>query len=55
MKEVKSTFSANNKQTSRHWRIINANCRRLVLQLVSACAKLSLNRSVIRWMPSDSK
>jgi hypothetical protein len=53
--KAKSTFPPRNAQTSRLWRITNAICRGLVLQLEPAYSILGLNRRVIRWMPDKSK
>ena len=52
--KAKSTFPASNAQTSPLWRITNAFCRGLVLQLEPDCEKLGLNRRVIRWMSANT-
>jgi hypothetical protein len=50
--KAKPKFPARNAQTSRLWRIADAIYQGPALQLMPVCAKLDLNRPVIRWMPA---
>ena len=50
LKELKSIFSASNSHTLRLWRIASAICKGPLLQLLPVCAKISLNRPVMRWI-----
>ncbi|MER9477021.1 hypothetical protein [Mesorhizobium sp. M0520] len=50
MKKAKSHILGQQRADITLWRITNAILP-VVLQLVPACAKISLHRPVIRWMP----
>jgi hypothetical protein len=48
--KANSTFPAHDAQTSPLGQIVDAICEGRVLQQMPACAKLGLNRLVIRWI-----
>ncbi len=48
--KAKSTLPARNAQASPAWRTDDAICQGSVLPMMPVCAKLGLNRPVIRWM-----